>query len=141
MRTSRKDLICTTKKGDGKVEAHQVVDVLRACDLNPLSSEVNKMLKDSDLVNKRVDITTFCGIYEQIKSAPGQATFEDMMEAFKTFDRENAGSLSSGQLRQLLVNIGDTLTEPHADMIVNKYEDKESGMVYYQDMIKSLMLP
>ena len=61
------------------------------------------------------------------------------MEAFKTFDRDNAGSLSSGQLRQLLVNIGDTLTVPHADMIVDKYEDKESGMVYYQDMIKSLM--
>merc|ERR1712150_101318 len=129
------------KKGDGKVEAHQLVDVLRACDLNPLTSEVEKIIKDSDLANKRVDVETFCGIYEQIKNAPGQATFEDMMEAFKTFDRDNAGSLSSGQLRQLLVNIGDTLSEPHADLIVKKYEDQDTGMIFYQDMLKSLLLP
>ena len=31
------------KKGDGKVDASQVLDVLRACGLNPLTADVNKV--------------------------------------------------------------------------------------------------
>lgn len=31
------------KKGDGKVDASQVIDVLRACGLNPLTSDVDKV--------------------------------------------------------------------------------------------------
>ena len=55
------------------------------------------MIKESELTGKRVDLETFCGIYEQIAGAPGQATFEDMMEAFKTFDRDNTGLMSAAE--------------------------------------------
>lgn len=81
----------------------------------------------------------FCAIYEQIAGAPGQATYEDMMEAFKTFDRDNAGEIAVATLRQLLVNIGDVLTEEQADVIIGKYEDAERGAISYQGMIKSLI--
>ena len=31
------------KKGDGKIEASQILDVLRACGLNPLHQDVDKV--------------------------------------------------------------------------------------------------
>merc|ERR1712096_213774 len=127
------------KKGDGKVEDYQVIDVIRSCGLNPLTADVQKMIVDSDLKGKRVDLETFCGIHEQIKTAPGQAGYEDMMEAFKTYDKDNAGTMSGGTLRQLLVNVGDVLKEDDADKIVDMFEDKDSGTIMYQGMIKSLM--
>ena len=127
------------KKGDGKVEDFQVIDVIRACGLNPLTADVEKIVKDSELNGKRVDLETFCAIHEQIKNQPGQATFEDMMEAFKTFDKDNAGTMSAAALRQILVNIGDTLKEEDADTIVARYEDADTGMISYQGMIKSLI--
>ena len=127
------------KIGDGKVEASQVIDVLRACNQNPLTADVAKIIEESDLKGKRVELEQFCAIYEQISSAPGQATYEDMMEAFKTFDRDNAGEIAVATLRQLLVNIGDTLTEEQADVIIGKYEDAERGAISYQGMIKSLI--
>ena len=77
--------LMTTHFLNFQVEASQVVDVLRACDLNPLSTEVNKILKDSDLLQKRVDIETFCSIYEQIKSAPGQACFEVKNHSMRSY--------------------------------------------------------
>ena len=127
------------KKGDGKVESFQIIDVIRSCGINPLTSDVEKLVKDSELTGKRVDLETFCPIYQQIKDMPGQATYEDMMEAFKTYDKENAGAISAAALRQLLINIGDTLKEDDADIIVGKFEDQASGTVTYSAMIKELM--
>ena len=90
------------------------------------------------MVGKRIDLETFCPIYEQIANASGQATYEDMVEAFKTFDRDQTNTISAAELRQLLVNLGDTLTEEQADQIVQPHED-EKGSVYYQQIIKQLM--
>jgi len=127
------------KKGDGKVESFQIIDVLRSCGLNPLTADVDKMVLDSELKGKRIELEQFCAIYEQTVNAAGQATYEDMMEAFKTFDRDSAGTISAAELRQVLVNIGDTLTEEQADVIVGSYEDTTTGCVTYQAMIKKLM--
>jgi len=127
------------KKGDGKVEAFQIIDVLRSCGLNPLTADVEKMIIDSELANTRVELEKFCAIYEQVTAQPGQATYEDMMEAFKTFDRDSAGIISSAELRQILVNIGDSLTDAQADIIVAPHEDVDNGTVGYQQMIKTLM--
>merc|ERR1712212_661771 len=125
------------KIGDGKVESFQIIDVLRACGLNPLTADVKKMIETSD-IKGRVDLDTLCGIYEQVKGAPGQATFEDMKEAFKTYDRDNSGTLSAAQLRQVLVLIGDSLKEDEADVIVGKFEES-GGAINYESMIKALI--
>ena len=97
-----------------------------------------QIIKDSELEGKRVELETFCGIYEQISKAPGQATFEDMVEAFKTYDKESNGFVSGAQIRQLLINMGDTLTEPEAETILLPHED-EKGEICYQDLIKALI--
>ena len=99
---------------------------------------VMQIIKDSELEGKRVELETFCGIYEQISKAPGQATFEDMVEAFKTYDKESNGFVSGAQIRQLLINMGDTLTEPEAETILLPHED-EKGEICYQDLIKALI--
>lgn len=127
------------KKGDGKVESFQIIDVLRACGLNPLTDDVEKMITESELKGKRIELEKFCAIYEQTVNQPGQATYEDMMEAFKTFDRDQVGTISAAELRQVLVNIGDSLSEEQADTIVGTYEDSTAGTVSYQGMIKKLM--
>ncbi|XP_066935838.1 myosin light chain 6B-like [Clytia hemisphaerica] len=126
------------KKGDGKIDAAQIIDVLRACGQNPLKPDVDKIIKESELDGKRVELEVFCGIYEQISKAPGQACFEDMVEAFKTYDKESNGSISSAQIRQLLINLGDTLTEQEADIILAPHEDDQSN-ISYQQLIKSLV--
>jgi len=98
------------------------------------------MIKDSELEGKRIDLEVFCGIYEQISKAPGQACFEDMVEAFKTYDKESNGIITSAQIRQLLINLGDTLTEAEADTIVGPHED-DKGNISYQNLIKALINP
>jgi len=125
------------KIGDKCVDSEQVVEVLRALGMNPIAADVNKVLKASDLAGKRVDQPTFCSMFQQFSAMATIATIEDMMEAFKTFDKNNSGNMSSAALRAMLVNMGDKLTEQQADVIMSKYED-ENALVSYGHMIKSL---
>lgn len=61
-----------------------------------------------------------------------------MLEAFKTYDKESNGIVSGAQIRQLLINMGDTLTEEEAETILKPHED-EKGEIVYQNLIKALI--
>jgi len=126
------------KVGDKCIGSDQVVEVLRSMGMNPITSDVKKMIKASDLENKRVDQATFCSMYQQFAAQPVIATIEDMTEAFKTFDKNNSGNMSAAALRAMLVNMGDTLSQEQADTILTKYED-ENGLISYVHMCKSIM--
>ena len=54
------------KIGDGKIDSDQVLDVMRACGLNPMTSDVRKMMKKSDLNGKRIEIEPFAAMYIQV---------------------------------------------------------------------------
>jgi Ca2+-binding EF-hand superfamily protein len=125
------------KAGDKCIDADQICDVLRSLGMNPITGDVNKMIKSSNLGGKRVDIPTFCSMYEQLENAPLIATIEDMVECLKTFDKDNKGSMSGAALRAMLVNLGDKLSVQQADYIMSQYEDQH-GLVIYEQMIKTL---
>ena len=126
------------KKGDMKVEAGTLIDVLRSLGLNPLSADLNKILTDSDLKGKRVDFETFYGIFKQLSTKPSVGTYEDMVEGLKTFDREQTGHISAAELRHILANIGDKMTEKQCDDIINHQEDT-NGLVNFEHLIKYVM--
>jgi len=126
------------KVGDHKVDASQVIDILRACGLNPLTADVEKIVADSELAKDRVDVETFATVYSQIAGAPGQATYEDMLEGLKTMDKDGSNLLSGAELRLVLKNVGDKLSESQADDIVGPHEDAK-GLINYPAFIRFLV--
>ena len=126
------------KKGDMKVEDNQIINVLRSLGLNPLTADVNKIIVESDLKGKRVDFETFYGIYKQMSGKPSVGTYEDMVEGLKTFDREQTGHISGAELRHILSNIGDRMTEKQCDDIISHQED-QNGLVNFEHLIKFVM--
>lgn len=126
------------KKGDDKVDAVQIIEILRSLKLNPLTADVKKVIKDSGLENTRVDFPTFVSIYEQFKKRPTIANYEDMIEMFKTFDRDASKSVFGGEIRQILINMGDSMTEAQIDVMVSPHENPE-GYIPYEAMLKAVM--
>nr|BBB94184.1 myosin essential light chain [Aurelia sp. 2017-HT] len=124
--------------GDMKVDHDRIIDVLRSLGLNPLTADVNKCLGDSKLVNTRVDFETFYGIYKQLSKTPATGSYDDMVEGLGTMDRETSGVVNSAELRLILMNIGDKMTEDLIDPILAPHEDS-SHHVVYRDMIRRVM--
>ena len=125
------------KKGDDKVDAVQIIDILRGLGLNPLTADVQKVIKDSGLAETRVDFPTFVSIYEQFLKRPTIANFADMVEMFKTFDRDGSKNFGA-EMRQVLHNLGDTMNEVQIDAMIKPHENAD-GYIPYEAMLKAVM--
>lgn len=126
------------KKGDDKVDSVQIIDLLRSLGLNPLTVDVKKVIKDSSLAGTRVDFPTFVSIYEQFMKRPTIANFADMVEMFKTFDRDGSKNVFAGEIRQILLNLGDTMTEEEVDKMITPHENADA-FIPYEVMLKAVM--
>ena len=126
------------KKGDDKVDAAQIIDILRSQKLNPLTADVNKVIKDSGLSGTRVDFPTYCSIYEQFRKRPTIANHDDMIEMFKTFERDGSKSVFGGEMRQILKNLGDCMEEDHIDKMITPHENAD-GYIPYEPLLKHVM--
>eukprot|EP00794_Sanderia_malayensis_P005676 gene5676-6372_t len=126
------------KVGDMKVEHHRIIDVLRSLGLNPLTEDVNKCLEDSNLVNKRIDFETFYGIYTYIASKPTVGSYSDMCEGLKTLDRDQSGLVHAAELRHILMNIADKMTEEQVAAAILPLETPQ-GNVPYEKLIRIMM--
>lgn len=126
------------RKGDMKVEHDKIIDVLRSLGLNPLTSDVDKILKESSLENTRIDFETFYGIYKQLSAQPAVGSYDDMMEGLKTFDRDSSGNIFAAEFRHILMNLADKMSEVQTEAMITPHEDS-NGLVNYDQLIKTAM--
>ncbi|CAF1457662.1 unnamed protein product, partial [Adineta steineri] len=56
----------------------------------------------------------------------------------KVFDKEQNGSISSAELRHLLTNLGERLSDEEVEQLLSGFEDK-NGSINYEDWIRKLL--
>ena len=126
------------KKGDMKVESERLIDVLRSLGLNPLSEDVDKCIEDSKLKGERVDFETFFGIYKFIVNKPSVGSYADLIEGLKTLDRDSSGFVFAAELRHVLMNVADKMTDVQVNESVAPHETPD-GQIPYEALIRSVM--
>ena len=126
------------RKGDMRVESDKLIEVLRSLGLNPLTEDVDKCIDDSKLKGTRVDFETFYGIYKHISTKPTVGSYADMVEGLKTLDRDQSGTVNSAELRHILLNVADKMTEEQVNISVSPHETAE-GQIPYEQLITSVM--
>lgn len=124
--------------GDMRVEWYKIVNVLRSLGLNPLESDVDKVLKDSKLEKTRIDFETFYGIYNQLSKVPSSGSYDDIVLGFDTMDRDQCGLVKYTELKLILQNVGEKMNEEEIDAIVSQHEDMNKNIIY-RDMIRRVM--
>ncbi|XP_066922005.1 myosin light chain 6B-like [Clytia hemisphaerica] len=126
------------KVGDDKVCHSQIIDILRSLKLNPLTCDVEKVIKDSGLEGVRVDFPTFASIYEQFKKRKTLANYDDMIEMFKCFDREGTKMVFGGEFRMVLVNMGDTMNDEQLEKMIAPSENAD-GYIPYESLLEFVL--
>ena len=62
---------------------------------------------------------------------------DSFVECFKVFDRNSNGTISAAELRQLLTNLGDKLTDKEVDLLLSGHEDN-TGQVNYESLVQTI---
>ncbi|KAL9262709.1 Calmodulin-like protein [Drosera capensis] len=61
---------------------------------------------------------------------------EELKEAFQVFDNDQNGYISSNELRQVMINLGEKLTAEEAEQMIKEADSDGDGLVNYDDFVK-----
>ena len=64
---------------------------------------------------------------------------EELHEAFKVFDKDGNGTISAAQLRHVMTNLGEKLTDEEVDEMIREADVDGDGEVNYEEFVKMMM--
>jgi myosin light chain 6 len=126
---------------DGEVDGSKVGDLLRCTGLNPTNAIVNQNGGCEKFGEKQYKFEEVLPIYQAVAKDTDTGTFADFMEGFKTFDREGQGFISSAEMRFVLGNMGERLSDAELEEILAATDTQEDleGNIKYEDFINKVL--
>ena len=62
-----------------------------------------------------------------------------ILEAFKVFDRDGNGLISAAQLRHVMTNLGEKLTDEEVDQMIRQADIDGDGHINYEEFVRMMM--
>ena len=98
------------KDGDGTITTKELGTVMRSLGQNPTEAELQDMINEVDADgNGTIDFPEFLSL--MARKMKDTDTEEELIEAFKVFDRDGNGFISAAELRHVMTNLGEKLTD------------------------------
>merc|ERR1711948_74961 len=66
-------------------------------------------------------------------------TVEEIIEAFKVFDRDGNGFIRAAELRHVMTNLGEKLTDEEVDEMIREADVDGDGQINYEEFVKMMM--
>ena len=124
--------------GDGLITTKELRRVLGRLGEQPTNMELQRVINEIDPHGKGIlnfqQFVTMMSFFDH-----GLITEEEVMEAFKIFDRDASGSIESQELRHVLQTLGDKLTEEEADMMLAEADADGDGEIDYNEFAQTIL--
>ena len=123
--------------GDGSISAQELEDVMKKLGLNPTKEEVKDMLNELDVdQNGSIDFTEFVTL--MAKQSQGKESEEELLEAFKVFDKDGNGNISALELKQVMHNLGENLSDADIEEMIREADLDGDGEINYNEFVKMM---
>ncbi|ROW16757.1 hypothetical protein VPNG_01604 [Cytospora leucostoma] len=123
------------KHGNGRVTLSNLGDLLRACGQNPTQNEIRELEKS---VGGDFDFETFQRVLNRPGGFRDPGEPEEYCRGFQVFDKDMTGFIGVGQLKYILTNLGEKMTDEEVDELL-KAVDTSSGQVNYTDLVRTIL--
>ena len=68
-----------------------------------------------------------------------QYTEEDIIEAFRVFDKDGNGTISAAELRHVMTNLGEKLADEEVDEMIREADVNGDGIIDYKEFTKIIL--
>lgn len=143
------------KRGNGRVALDSLGDLLRACGQNPTIAEIRDLEKSvggdcKDFLcrvfhllerttnNSSVDFDSFSKVLNRPGGFKDPGEPEEYCRGFQVFDKDMTGFIGVGQLRYILTNLGEKMSDDEVDELL-KAVDTSSGEINYMDLVRTIL--
>ncbi|TQS34631.1 hypothetical protein Golomagni_04978 [Golovinomyces magnicellulatus] len=121
------------KRGTQRVQLECLGDLLRACGQNPTLAEIKELEK-----NVAVDFETFSKILNRPGGFRDPGEPEEYCRGFQVFDKDMTGFIGVGQLRYILTNLGEKMTDEEVDELL-KAVNTSNGEINYTELVRTVL--
>eukprot|EP00825_Cyclidium_porcatum_P050234 TRINITY_DN890_c0_g1_i1.p3 TRINITY_DN890_c0_g1~~TRINITY_DN890_c0_g1_i1.p3 ORF type:complete len:188 (-),score=66.14 TRINITY_DN890_c0_g1_i1:317-880(-) len=126
------------KDGDGTITTKELGTVMRSLGQNPTEAELQDMINEVDADgNGTIDFPEFLSL--MARKMKDTDTEEELIEAFKVFDRDGNGLISAAELRHVMTNLGEKLTDEEVDEMIREADIDGDGHINYEEFVRMMM--
>ena len=122
------------RDGDGTITTKELGIVMRSLAQNPTDAELQDMINEVDADgNGTIDFPEFLTMMTiKMKDANSK---EEIREAFRVFDRDGNGFISAAELRHVMTNLSEKLTDKEVNKIIREADIDGDGQVNYEEFV------
>ncbi|CAL9186029.1 unnamed protein product, partial [Musa hybrid cultivar] len=108
------------KDGDGSIALEELSTVIKSLGLKPFQEELQGMISEGDVDgNGTIEFAEFLGLIMAHKMKDIDSE-EELKEAFKVFDKDQNGYISEAELRNVMMSLGEKLTEEEVAQMIRE---------------------
>ena len=123
------------KDNDGFITFKELTTIMRSLGLNPTENELQEISKNYDRqATGKIEFNEFFNLIQQRLKEPKSE--DELIEAFKSFDRDNEGILSTDTMAHLIGNSPEKLEKEEIDEILRLCDIKGDGHFTYEEFIR-----
>ncbi|KAJ9682353.1 hypothetical protein PVL29_018299 [Vitis rotundifolia] len=126
------------KDGDGCITLDELATVIKSLEHSTTKEELQTMMDEIDVDgNGTIEFGEFLNLMAR-KMKESEAE-EELKEAFKVFDKDQDGYISANELRNVMFNLGEALTDEEAEQMIREADFDGDGKVNYEEFVRMML--
>jgi calmodulin len=122
------------KDGDGSITTDELGTVMRSLGQKPTEDSLRQMIDEVDADGSgTIDFAEFLTLMaRKMKRADAK---QEILEAFKVFDKDGSGKISASELRSIMTDLGEKLSVEEVNEMIREADKDGDGEICVQEFI------
>ena len=126
------------KDGNATIATEELGTLMRSLGSNPTNAELADLINEVDFDGKgSIDFPAFLTMMaKRIKDYDSE---EEVLDAFRVFDKDGNGHMLAADLKHLMISIGERVSDEELDEMIRAANIDDDGRINYQEFVKMMM--
>lgn len=113
--------------------------IIRACGENPSQARIQTIVNNANQTTSTIDFQQFIQILDDVRTNDKRLTRNDLLAAFKVFDLDKSGFIHVDELKKVLTQLGEKLTQQEWQNLLSMSNPLSNATIDYTQLAAKLI--